>query len=167
MSDMSATRYVVVCEKCGNRPLAYIDDDRPSGEWVRISSVPQASGQLVFDDPEEPDRAKWSLPEYVVSEVVSTTGRMTYTIRCDSCQKSQPQADLSQEMLNAFVDSANPDVLETLSLEDPDDVDEVLFSTDPDAMTGLDSFAVWTRAYRARRVVPLGVLCLWLTRFSR
>ena len=160
------SRYLVVCEKFGNRPLAYIDDDRGTGEWVKVTAAPGSTSQIVIDDHDDPDRAKWLLPDAVVSETFSTTGRTTWTIRCDTCDGRPTHADLSSEVLHGIVDdlAAASGVLEVLCLDDPDDVDVTPVHV---SAPGCDDAAVVHASYRARHVIPLGVLCLRLSRFRR
>ena len=55
-------------------------------------------------------------------------------------------------------------VLEVLCLDDPDDVDVTPVHV---SAPGCDDAAVVHASYRARHVIPLGVLCLRLSRFRR
>jgi hypothetical protein len=135
------TGHVVVCGCTGRiEPIAYLDDDRASGDVLAIRAVRPWQKQSVIAAPPEIDgapmaelfadgviEAMWA--EHQVSETVWRGGHSTYTIRCAGCGV---QAQMSDAKYSAIAD---------------------------ELATKRDEFAAVATDDGRRHVVPLGVLC--------
>jgi hypothetical protein len=137
-------KYVIVCCRSD---LAYVDDDRPAELSI---SAPQGASQIVIGYQQREGFLRpthgsvagtWG--DATLSRTVwaddgdySDTGRTQWTIRCDGCRK---QAEINQENLSSLAD---------------------LLAA---ALAGLDKA---NPPALGRHVIPLGLLCLMVTRFN-
>jgi hypothetical protein len=155
-----AVRYLVVC-KCTGRiePIAYIDDNRPTGGRVAVSATNPAMKQIISARGFHTDYENWRAPDafaatlwvgYNVTETVLDweTGCTTWTIRCIHCDE---QAQMSSTTLERVLESG--DWKSVPSLEPADSVVKT-WTADGWAMEIEDTEPGWSQ----RNLVVLGVL---------
>jgi hypothetical protein len=157
-----AIEYVVVCACDGKiEPVAYIDDNRPTGGAVVVSAAADPEGkQIISATGYHPEIENWRAPDgYIagkwaernVSETLWDDTRTGWTIRCGRCRQ---QAQMSQATLERIVGAIKPDQLPSVPTPHLGEPEVQSWTEDGWVASEIETAAQW----RPRSVIPLGVL---------